>query len=187
MGWEADFYGRLEFTKALNAVELRQLNRILDEDRYDLCVTIDEKGLRYCAEKSRDMVGTVNHLIDEACKVIAGFGLKGSLYASTEYEPYTWLLKIGPDGGATQERCSVKELWRHSKSEYLARQRLKVRMFVRGPIVEARLRHKNHEGKKGSIRKAADAVCSFYLDTEAVVGRKMWRLRHGAAWPEMRR
>jgi hypothetical protein len=69
----------------------------------DLCITDDRRGLRYCAEKTYDMVEGVNFIIANGRQRIPDLGLKGSLFAETDFAPYRWLVKIGPDGWAVQQ------------------------------------------------------------------------------------
>jgi hypothetical protein len=85
----------------------------------DLRITSDGAGLEYCSEKSYNMVEGVNFIVANARLKIPGFGLQGSLFADTEFEPYRWLLKIGADGWAHQEPCRITELLRHDARAYM--------------------------------------------------------------------
>jgi hypothetical protein len=84
----------------------------------DLCITDDRRGLRYCAEKTYDMVEGVNFIIANGRTRIPEFGLKGSLFAETEFAPYHWLLKIGPDGWAMQQPCRMTRAIAYSPRRY---------------------------------------------------------------------
>ncbi len=87
----------------------------------DLRVTDDGQGLEYCSEKTYDMVGGVNFIIVNGRRLIPGFGLTGSLYAETEFEPWEWLVAIGPDGLAQAQPCTRSALWRHDRRQYVRR------------------------------------------------------------------
>ena len=91
---------------------------------HDLRITRDGMGLEYCSEKSYDLIDSVNFIIENGRKFIPGFKLSGSLFASTEFEPYHWLLKIGSDGFAHQEPCRMIDLLPHSPKAYLQHLRL---------------------------------------------------------------
>jgi hypothetical protein len=69
-----------------------------------------EDGLVYAGEKTYDLVSGMNFIIENARRRIAGFGLKGQLYAETEFEPYEWLLKINSEGWAEQVPCDFDAL-----------------------------------------------------------------------------
>jgi hypothetical protein len=86
-------------------------------------ITRDGTGLEYCSEKTYDLVGSINFIIVNGRKFIPGFGLTGSLFADTEFEPYRWLLKIGPDGFAHQEPCRITMLLLHSPRAYMRHMR----------------------------------------------------------------
>jgi hypothetical protein len=175
MGYDTDFYGRLNFTRRLTREELDEVDRILRAGQYDedqpeieeviqreaerervkrgggplvfvgsanaitraqlrgcvvgpelssanaaaLRITDDGKGLEYCAEKSDEMVEAVNFIIANARRKIPDFGLKGSLFADTEFEPYHWLLKINSDGWAEQAPCRMTSLMHHNPRAYM--------------------------------------------------------------------
>ena len=90
----------------------------------DLDITGDRRGLCYCAEKSYTMVKSVNFVIANGRERIPDFGLKGSMFAETEYAPYHWLLKIGPDGWAMQQPCRMTRAIAYSPRRYAEHLRL---------------------------------------------------------------
>lgn len=72
-------------------------------------ISDDRRGLVYASEKTYDMVGGLNFIIANARARIPGFGLTGTLAADTEFAPYTWFVRIGPDGNAYGEPCTGDE------------------------------------------------------------------------------
>jgi hypothetical protein len=84
----------------------------------DLCITDDRLGLRYCAEKTYTMVEGVNFIIANGRERIRDFGLKGSLFAETEFRPHHWVVKIGPDGWAIQQPCRMTRAIAYSPRRY---------------------------------------------------------------------
>jgi hypothetical protein len=80
----------------------------------DLSITDDRRGLCYTSEKSYNLVGGVNFIIVNARTRIPNFGLKGQLRADTEFAPYRWWLRIGPDGMALQVpiKAAQPSAWR---------------------------------------------------------------------------
>jgi hypothetical protein len=84
----------------------------------DLRITYDRRDLRYCAEKTYTMVEAVNFIIANGRERIRDFGLKGSLFAETEFRPHHWLAKIGPDGWAMQQRCRMTRALAYSPRRY---------------------------------------------------------------------
>ena len=87
-------------------------------DYIDLRITHDRRGLCYCAEKTYTMVESVNFIIANGRQRIPDFGLKGSMFAETEFAPYHWLLKIGPDGWAMQQPCRITRAIAYSPRRY---------------------------------------------------------------------
>jgi hypothetical protein len=72
----------------------------------DYVITEDRKGLQYAdTEKSYTMIEGLNFIIANARRRIPDFGLTGQMTAETEFAPYRWFLKIGPDGWAAHEPC----------------------------------------------------------------------------------
>jgi len=116
-----------------------------------LRISDDKTGLVYRAEKTYDVIGGVNFIIANAREKIPGFGLKGSLFASTEFEPYTWLVKINEEGWAYQEKCEMYALWDHDKKAYL--EHLQVQLYCRRQEV------KRGEDPRRTYRIMADNIC----------------------------
>jgi len=83
-----------------------------------LYIADDGTGLMYGSEKTYDMIAGVNFIIANGRERIPGFGLKGSLYASTEFEPYTWLVKINEQGWAEQVPCKMEDLPPEDQQKY---------------------------------------------------------------------
>jgi hypothetical protein len=90
----------------------------------DYRITADGRGLCYESEKSYTMVEGANFIIANGRQRIPGFGLKGSMFAETEFAPYQWLLKIGPDGWAVQEPCRMTRAIAYSPRRYAQHLRL---------------------------------------------------------------
>ena len=111
----------------------------------DLCIAADGRGLQYCAEKTYTMVEAVNFIIANSRARNPDFGLRGSLFAETEFAPYHWLGKIGPDGWAVQQPCRITRAIAYSLRRYAEHLRLNwtrpaTRAAAgRGPTVAARL------------------------------------------------
>lgn len=174
MGYETNYYGKLEFTRELTREELSALDKIINaalfrdpeifdatkrqaeatraierdgkgalvfdpcegadlragflnlitgehlspHDATSLRISADGSGLEYCSEKTYDMIGGVNFIIANGRERIPGFGLKGSLYASTEFEPYTWLVEINKQGWAEQVPCKMEDLPPDDQQKY---------------------------------------------------------------------
>jgi hypothetical protein len=76
----------------------------------DMRISDKEDGLVYASEKTYDLVAGINYIIANARRCVPDFGLRGALYAETDYEPYTWLLKINDQGWAEQVPCHLDEL-----------------------------------------------------------------------------
>ena len=89
------------------------------DDAGDMCIAPGKNGLIYTAEKPYDLVSGVNFIVTNARRKIPDFGLQGSLFAQTEFEPYTWLLKINEQGWAEQVPCRMAPLLRHSPRAYM--------------------------------------------------------------------
>lgn len=147
-----------------------------------LRVSDDKTGLVYCAEKTYDIIAGVKFIIVNARERIPGFGLKGSLFASTEFEPYTWLVKINDEGSADQEKCDWGALWDHDRKAYL--EHLELQLYWRRKEAE------REEDPRTSFRRAADLTCDA---VEKVVDRwiaqrirraqrkaQQWRYRFGS-------
>jgi hypothetical protein len=140
-----------------------------------LRISDHKSGLVYCAEKTYDMVAGVNFIIANGRARIAGFGLKGSLFASTEFKPYHWLVKINDEGWAYQKKCHQRALWDHDKKAYLER-------------LEAELNWRRKEANRAedprrAFRRAVDAACDR-VDEFLDRGERRWqRLRY---WIETR-
>ena len=98
--------------------------QLLSHNAGALRISEDGCGLKYYSEKSYQMVQAVNFIIANGRERIADFGLKGSLFADTEFEPYHWLLKIDTDGCARQYPCRMTALLRHDPRAYLKHLRL---------------------------------------------------------------
>jgi hypothetical protein len=92
--------------------------------RIDLHITDDRRGLCYCAQRTYTMVEAVNFIIANGRQRIPDFGLKGSMFAETDFAPYRWLLKIGPDGWAMQQRCRMTRVIAYSPCLYAEHLRL---------------------------------------------------------------
>jgi hypothetical protein len=90
----------------------------------DLDITDDRRGLCYCAEKTHTMVEAVNFIIANGRQRIPDFALRGSMFAETEFAPYHWLLKIGPDGWAMQQPCRITRAIAYSPRRYANHLRL---------------------------------------------------------------
>jgi hypothetical protein len=120
MGYDTQFYGTLQYTRTLTDAELTWLT-----DRNARNVPgmrefrATNEGISYASEKTYDMVGLLNSITADARKNIPDFGLKGSLFARTEFEPYHWLVKINNDGVAEQVLCEMRELMHHDLRAYI--------------------------------------------------------------------
>jgi hypothetical protein len=187
MGYETNFYGKLKFTRRLDDAELATFEQFLKGHdtgfRADFSIAPQKDGLVYTSEKTYDLVSEVNFIIENSQRLIPGFGLKGSLFADTEFEPHYWLLKIGPDGDAFQEPCKIDDLWSHSKREYLGRQCFKLKWKIEKPIVMAARRHRKafhsgDDGSRGSFRTVVDAACFEIEDMKARCSIALWNRRH---------
>jgi hypothetical protein len=140
-----------------------------------LRISDDKSGLVYCAEKTYDMVAGVNFIIANGRARIAGFGLKGSLFASTEFKPYHWLVKINDEGWAYQKKRRHEALWDHDKKAFLER--------LAAELCWRRKEAKRAEDPRRAFRRAVDAACDRvdeFLDRNE---RRWQRLRY---WIETR-
>jgi hypothetical protein len=90
----------------------------------DYQITADGRGLCYASEKSYTMVEGANFIIANGRQRIVGFGLKGSMFAETEFAPYHWLLMIGRDGWAVQKPCRMTRAIAYSPRRYAQHLRL---------------------------------------------------------------
>ena len=142
MGRYTHFYGKLEFTRQLRDVELYILDVILNANLFrsegfivgpglepghasDLTISNDKRGIVYCCEKTNDIIAGLNFIITNARERIPGFGLKGTPFADTEFEPYIWLVRINKAGFAEQDpNCRMTNLLPHSPRAYLKHLRL---------------------------------------------------------------
>lgn len=117
MGYNTNFKGELTFTKELVASQIACLTKILGEDCRDhpewgdvgdltyinLALTEDHTGLEWdCGEKTYEMHGLVNVVIDQMRKVMPEFGLEGELLAQGDEIGDSWKLVI-VDGRAEQD------------------------------------------------------------------------------------
>ncbi len=129
MGYQTIFHGELEFTRRLTRSELAWLSHVMDSHydddikakglktgkglnagyAGDFSITDDMRGIRHSSEKTNDAVGGINFIIVNARTHIPDFGLRGFLLADTEMEPCEWLLKIGADGMAHQQKIGSAE------------------------------------------------------------------------------
>jgi hypothetical protein len=134
-----------------------------------LRISDDKTGLVHCSEKTYDMIGGVNFIIANGRAKIPGFGLKGSLYASTEFEPYDWLVKINDEGWAYQEKCDPIALWDHDKRAYLE--------LIQSDLAWRRREAKDQDPRR-AFRKAADAVCDRVDEFLDSCAPKWQRLRY---------
>ena len=100
-------------------------------DASSMRITRDGRGLEYCSEKTYDLVAGINFIIVNGRKFVPGFGLTGSLFASTEFEPYHWLLKINAEGWAEQVPCEFTKLLTHSPRAYIRHRCLVMTMPIR--------------------------------------------------------
>jgi hypothetical protein len=121
--------GRAEFINVGNEIMRRaELQGFIAPkgwpDHIDLDITDDRRGLCYCAEKTYTMVEAVNFIIANGRQRIPDFGLKGSMFAETEFAPYHWLLKIDPDGWAMQQPCRMTRAIAYSPRRYAEHLRL---------------------------------------------------------------
>ena len=104
----------------------------------DMRMSDEKDGLVYAGEKSYDFISGINFIIANARNRIPDFGLKGSLYANTEFEPYDWLVKINDEGWAYQEKCDRHALWDHDKKAYLEWLQLELRSRREAPPTKTR-------------------------------------------------
>jgi hypothetical protein len=74
--------------------------------------------VQHCGQKTYSMVEAVNFILANGRARIPDFGLTGSLFAETEFRPYHWLVKIGPDGWAMQQRCRMTRAIAYSPRRY---------------------------------------------------------------------
>jgi len=166
----------------------------------DLTVSNDRDGLGYRSEKSYDLVSGVNFIIANARVRIPDFGLRGSLFASTEFEPHQWLLKINSEGRAEQVPCRLTDLpvadqtifrkERNRKWLQWSQRCALIRLSDRHKIIyagfERHCRVKYGDGcadPRNGFLKAADAVCFGVIKVASrVQGRishERFRLKHG--------
>ena len=115
MGYSTKFDGQLDFShevtvkelvslKAMTGIDRRQLDPPQYGDWYylDLELADNMAGLKWTgAEKSYDMVGQVNYVIDTMRKTWPHFGLAGGMHAQGESADDRWILRI-VDGRATK-------------------------------------------------------------------------------------
>jgi hypothetical protein len=107
LGYQTDYYGTLEFTRLLTDAELQWLTDESSENVPGMKeFRATKQGITYASEKTYDMVGLINWIIEDARKTIEDFGFKGSLHAETDFDPYEFLIEIGSDGFAHQVPCS---------------------------------------------------------------------------------
>ena len=134
-------------------------NLIVDEglsphDAASLYITDDRTGLRYGSEKTYDMVGGVNFIIANGREKIPGFGLKGRLFADTEFEPYTWLVRINEQGWAEQVPCKMEDLPPEDQQKYKEEIEAQRRAWIAGC---ERFRNEN-TGFRSAMRGICDRV-----------------------------
>jgi hypothetical protein len=139
-----------------------------------LRISDDKSGLVYCAEKTYDMVAGVNFIIANGRVRIPGFGLKGSLYASTEFKPYHWLVKINREGWAYQKKSHQQALWDHDKKAYLK--------LIESDLAWRRRAAKDEDPRR-AFRKAVDAACDRVDEFLDLTERRWQRMRY---WIETR-
>lgn len=90
--------------------------------RVDFRITARRDGIEWNGgEKFYHPVGAVNFILANAHRKIPDFGLRGSIYAETEFRPCRWLIRIGRDARAHGAPCGDR-LWRYRPGEYAARQ-----------------------------------------------------------------
>ena len=114
MGYTTNFNGVLKFTKELTAKQLAKLNSYLGEENkqvtngyIDLKLNDDFTGLLFNgAEKSYDMEGQVNFIIDEMKKEYPDFSLEGGFLAQGEEIGDIWEL-IFKNGQAVKKEISL--------------------------------------------------------------------------------
>jgi hypothetical protein len=140
-----------------------------------LRINDDKSGLVYCAEKTYDMVAGVNFIIANGRARIPGFGLKGSLFASTEFKPYYWLVKINDEGWAYQKKCRHEALWDHDKKAFLE--------GLEAELCWRRKEAKRAEDPRRAFRRAVDAACDRVDEFLDLTERRWQRMRY---WIETR-
>lgn len=107
MGYSTSFEGSLDFTSEMTASQLATLNNILDMGEsphgyIDLELTKEFGGLKWNgAEKTYEMVKTVNWIIEKMQEHYPDFGLKGGFHCQGEDYDDRWRLVIR-DGEAVK-------------------------------------------------------------------------------------
>ena len=97
MGYSTQFEGVLYFTNPPSAAQLTVLQSMFDDYdlRIDLEITRDGVGLEWNgAEKTYEMVESVNYILETMQKEWPDFGLRGELLAQGEDIHDRWRLKI---------------------------------------------------------------------------------------------
>jgi hypothetical protein len=188
MGHETYFYGTLQFTRKLDGAEMVCAEKAIEEREF--AVNRQKNGIVYASEKSWDLVSQVNTIIADIRQDIPDFGLKGSLYAETDYEPYSWLLKIDARGCAIQVACQLEDLpLADQKIFRKERDRMWLDWSQRCALYRLQDRHKvlnagydRHQYAKYGrpdarigFRKAADAICFGVIE---MVSRIQGRISH---------
>lgn len=123
MGYSTNFTGELLFNSELTVPQLRKVKSFMAKDcrehpewdavnlsYIDLELLDDFSGIKWDgSEKTYDMVDKVNLITREMRKEFPEFGFKGHLRAQGEDHDDTWILWIGVDGVATENKVPLPE------------------------------------------------------------------------------